>query len=70
MRLQKLEPNADPESAAAIIEVQCAKCKGFAPWNDAAASGWRRDLDGHPFFVHYCGVCIHDLFAQVDMSQR
>ena len=69
MRLQKLESAKDPESAAAIILVQCAKCKGFSQWNDAVASGWKRDLEGCVWTVYLCGVCLHDIIASDNLQK-
>ena len=69
MSLQKLEAAKDPESAAAKILVQCKKCKGFSQWNDAVASGWERDLSDYVYAEYICGVCLHDIYVQIEMGK-
>jgi hypothetical protein len=60
MRLLPLEPAA-PWNGNSKIQPQCVKCKGFSRWDDAVASGWRRDLDSKEKAGYVCGVCLHDI---------
>jgi len=69
MRLRKLEAAADPDSAAAVLSIQCVKCSGFSQWNDAVASGWRRYLTDYSYSDYVCGVCLHDIYVNDNLQK-
>lgn len=73
MRLRILDPD-EPWNSDANRQIQCTKCRGFSKLGDAIDCGWKMDLDCDFSAAcdtpYCCGVCLHDLHVQMEMSRK